>query len=276
MAKTKWKERQKRKLRTRTKPLTLDALKEYGALERMAAPTGPFDPNGAWEHVYQIWLVQSWNNEAGHMRLKRTVGDDGSVTLEVDQTIIQSAGTQHVTRATIKCANDALARPVSWHISSTILGVDREPIADTVVEESATVADGQVRIASNAGALVRDVPAPFTCNWSLIDAVQRLPGKATQPLRFTLLEDLDLVKPEHTLSYRRAVEFDLNGRPLRLDVYDHLGRGMLPEQFLVDEQHRVVFAISGIRAYLLHPGAAERTQKRIEWNAQKRKRSKKQ
>ncbi len=86
-----------------------------------------------------------------------------------------------------------------------------------------------------------------------------------------MLEDLDLLKAEQMLSYGRSIDLGLSGESRRLTRHDHLGRGILPEQFFVDEQHRLLVALSGIRAYLYDPKAQERLQKRIGWQRKRRK-----
>ena len=67
-----------------------------------------------------------------------------------------------------------------------------------------------------------------------------------------------MLKEGHRLSYREAGDFQLNGQTLRLACYQMLGHGLLPYQYWVDEQRRLLMAISHTRAYVFDPEAAAR------------------
>jgi hypothetical protein len=72
------------------------------------------------------------------------------------------------------------------------------------------------------------------------------------------LEDFDRPKPHHTLQYVDTVSLLLadhrtrTGTLLRLHVYHHLGDGNMPWVYWVDEQGRLLFAVSGFEAYALN------------------------
>jgi len=242
---------------TRGKPLTLAALRELSALDDIAPPTGDFDPNGPWKHTYQIWLVG--RKASGFLRLERTPAPDGkSATLNVEMSVAQMARTALQTNAQLDCAADPLASPRSWKIESVLLDAEGRPIELSRVNESATVKNGTIEVKAGDKTLTRTVPSPFTTNWSLFDAVQRLSGKDAKPLEFALLEDLDLVKENQRLSYWQDAQIELGGKTIALHGYQQIGAGILPYQYWVDDQHRLLFAISGVRAYILDPKAPER------------------
>ncbi|MFQ6130725.1 MAG: hypothetical protein ACE5R4_01695 [Armatimonadota bacterium] len=235
---------------TRTRPLTIPALREYGALDAFSAP-GSFDPGGEWTHTYRIWLVGSrGRREMGSLRLERTAGGD-AVVLDVAQSVKQATGSVHETNARIQCRPNQLCSPLSWRIESVLLDADGRPLETTRVEQTAAVHDGAIEIVHGDTSSVRKVPRAFTSNWSLFEAVQRLPGAKTRPLRFALLEDLDLLKKGQRLSFQETATFELGGKALRLDGYHQTGRGVLPYHYWVDEHRRLLVAISGIRAYIL-------------------------
>ena len=243
---------------TRLQPLTLAALGEHGAFEDFAAP-GSLDPEGQWAHTYRIWLVgRRRQGEASSLRVARSAPADGTVTLSVAVSITQSAGTTHETKAKIECRTDALCAPLSWQMSSVVIDAEGQPIEDSKIEQLAVVGSNGVEVTIGDSVSVRKVPEPFTSNWSLFEAVQRLAGPATKPLTFTLLEDLDLVKENQRLSFRESVEFDFGGGPVRLQGYQQIGAGILPCHYWVDEHHRLLVALSGIRAYILDTTAQER------------------
>jgi hypothetical protein len=140
------------------------------------------------------------------------------------------------------------------------LDTDGKPIELTRVEESGEVKDGGVEVRpAKEGMRPRTlkVPSPFTSNWSLFEAVQRLPGKETSPIQFALLEDLDLLKEGQRLTFRGETTLTLNGKTIPLQEYQQIGDGILPFHYNLDEQRRLIVALSGQRAYLWNPKAQE-------------------
>ena len=112
-------------------------------------------------------------------------------------------------------------------------------------------------------------PVPATSHWSLFDAVQRLPGKATRPLRFTMLEEMDLVKPDQRLEFREETDLEVGDTTLHLRGYQQIGWGVLPWQYWVDDQGRLLFAFSGVRACIYNTKASAWMRRKLE-SARKR------
>ncbi|NQT51265.1 hypothetical protein HQ576_04410 [bacterium] len=261
--------------RERTRPLTLEFLRDLGAFEGFVPPAGPFDPMGTWAHTYYLWLVQRWGS-GGSLRLRRKPADDGGVHLDVDLTVAERTGCLRRARAALRCAADPLCTPRSWTLTTQILDLEGKPIAGTTVQEKGTLTKGQLTVAFDGRRRLERVPEPATSQWSLFDAVQRLPGPKTKPLAFAMLEEMDLVKPGQRLEFRETKTLELGGTTLRLRGYQQLGRGILPWQYWVDEQGRLLFAFSGIRAYIHDPKAEAKTMKAIDWARAKHKRRKTQ
>ena len=245
-------------------PLTLDSLVDYGAFGGFIPPVETFDPDGAWENRYRVWLYSASNQ--GTMRLTRSATPPSQTgVLNVEQSVIQSPGSVHQTSAQIQFVADALSTPQSWQIDSVILDLNSQPIEKSRVLETGSVTGGQIQVIANGRTLLRPAPAVFTSNWSLFDAVQRLPGPATTPLEFDLLEELDLLKTGQRLSYQESRTLDVNGNNLSLIGYHLIGEGILPYEFWVDEQHRLLIALSGLRAYIYDRIRIEKF--RETWNA---------
>ena len=82
--------------------------------------------------------------------------------------------------------------------------------------------------------------------WSLLDAVQRLPGGTFPTLRFQFLTCDGVLLPDHTLAYRGAIEIAAG----RLHGYEHLGTGILPWIYYTSDSGRLLIAVSGLEAWL--------------------------
>jgi hypothetical protein len=240
-----------KKTESREQPLTLEALQQFGVFKDFNPPAGSFDPRGPWRHAYSIWVVGMDNS--GYLQLERT-----AAALKVRMTVAQSAGSMQRTEAAIECADDALFTPRAWRMDCWLDGLDGKPIPQTKVSGQAVLKDGNLELEIGGRTVTRKVPARITSNWSLFDVVQRLPGAQTQPLSFALLEDLDLVKADQQLIFRESREIKLNGKALKLDRYDHLGQGVLPWQYWVDDRHRLLVAYSGQKAFVFDAEAVKR------------------
>jgi len=238
------------------RPLTLDFLEQLGVFKDFRPPTEPFDPSGAWSNTYRLWMVQQWNS-GGMMRVRRQPQEGKGVRVKVDQTILQWSGHVRFLEADLSCAADTLTTPQTWSLEARCLGPDKRLFDSTVLSEKGEIKDGVREVWFGNRSRQSKVPTPVTSNWSLLDAVQRLDGKATQPLTFAMLDEMDLLKVDQELSWRGEKTMDFGGKKVKLRGYHQIGRGVLPWQYWVNEQGRLLFAFSGVRAWIYDPKAAE-------------------
>jgi hypothetical protein len=247
---------------------SLELYREY--LKQFSPPTGPFDPEDSWEHIYDVYPVYGkwgkWTEKhRGQCRIKRKVqsGED-TFRLEVSSEVTfldfgygnHPAKTQ-MTKANIRCANDDLATPQSWNLESVALGAEEKPRPLSQMSESGVFAEGTIKLTNTEGISRKiDVSRRLTCNWSLFDAVQRMHKKEPPTTNFEMLEDLRLPRANQRLTLDGQVEFELGGRKTRLYGFHQIGEGILPIHYWLDEQGRVLFALGGVRAYLWHSKGA--------------------
>lgn len=238
-------------------PFSYSALGPF--LGQFQPPTGPFDPSGAWEHRYAVCIIipaqdTGQLNRAGWLRLKGQPADAGTFQLEVELAANMNDKTVYSVSARLTCATNGLSTPRRWDLKTQILDPQRQPVEYTPNTETGEVANGVIR---RRGARERTIPEPaaWTCNWSLFDAVQRLPGNDVEPLTFTMLEELELLKPNQRLAYRETVELKFGDRSTRLHCFEQIGTGILPYHYWLDDRRRLLFAVGGLRAFLFDPTA---------------------
>lgn len=225
-------------------------------LEAFHPPTGAFDPEGSWKQVYLMHLGNDGQGSApGFLEIRREVSGAG-LTLFVEMQVLHMTGGLQQTTAKITCANDPLCSPKSWQLESVLADPTGRPLENTRMVSRATVKAGAVEAEFGKHQRTIKLPGPFTSNWSLFDAVHHLRGKDTAPLRFALLEDLDLLKPNHRLSFAETATVKAAvGRELKLTGYEQIGEGVLPFHYWLDEQRRLLLVLSGPRAYVYDPEA---------------------
>jgi hypothetical protein len=240
----------------------LEQLKDF------SPPRGGFDPEGAWEHIYDVYPIYGkWGQHSeehkGKCRIKREIaGDDDSFRMEVSSevTYLDYGHGIHPTRsqlttARIRCKSDSLCTLQSWELESVALGGDGEARPLSQMGETGVFTDGTIKLTS-PGVKTPEicVSGDLTSNWSLFDAVQRLGGKGAPSGSFTMLEDLRLVRGEQRLSFDGEAEFELGDKKMRLFGYHQIGEGILPIHYWLDEGGRVLFALGGVRVYFWHSG----------------------
>jgi hypothetical protein len=210
-------------------------------------PQGPFNPAGAWKQNWEICL-SSANKSPGTLVLEKKPRQDGTFDLLADWRVQQSMKSFQRLHAEVNCQADDLGTPMSWQAQSSILQSSGEPIDGLTIKQAVKVKDGVLELSfGGAGGDVRryaDQPLKtWSSNWSLLEAVQRLGGKEIKPMSFSMLEYLDGRKNEQVLSSLGVQEITLGGRNVRLRGYQQLGRGILPMEYWLDEQQRLVLVL---------------------------------
>ncbi len=253
-----------------------------GGLEGFAPPTGRFDPSGSWRHGYHMLMGIGKVTRQGMLTVERTALADGTARLRAECTKRASGGTQRYI-AQLLCAADALSSPMSWELETYLLDAEGKAIADSRLDEAGRAVDGGLEVTTGGKARHISVPGAFTFHWSLLDAVQRLPGGDGAPLAFTLIDRLNCqVKPEQTLTFAEEAAIELGGRLVweeekqeldagtlyrpvqrrleavatKLRCYEQTGTGILPTFYWVDERGELLMVSSGLIAYV-HAGEDE-------------------
>ena len=228
-----------------------------------APPAGAHDPEGDWELTYRICTLSRRCEHVGDLGLKRrNQGKEFLLGVRYDKYMPQ--GYRQWIEAEIRCSKDRLPKPLAWTFLSEIRDPEGQPIEGTRTEH--TQED------------LQSVPStPYTLNWILFECVPRLPKEPFEPIRFTLLDHFDQVKPDYRLGFRESLWTVLGGSRVQatqieelekgrvarkvwdmegavatpLTGYDLVGRGNVPWVFYVDEQGRLLYVVAGLESYMI-------------------------
>jgi hypothetical protein len=253
--------------------LTPEALAAYGHLE-VAAPTGEFDPHGAWTQCWQLYLLRktSWERpHHGHIEITRRP-DNNRVRFSIRQA--NSQGPQRGalatgghgliksvcdTQADLICRADDFLTPDSWTLHTALRHEDGSDFEGTRLTKQMRIRAGRIELTCDGNTSARPLPAGnVTSNWGLLNVLSTVDGR--EPLTFTLLDELDKVKADHKLHRAADTQIAFGGRKVAVHCYHQIGRGTLPWEYYVDAStRRVLLALSGLRAYILDDSAAEKT-----------------
>jgi hypothetical protein len=246
-------------------------LAHFGkALEGFRVPQELFDPHGAWVNAYDLWECSQGSRKIGALRIERTLIDRERAQLQVTYRKAASGGLLRATEA-IECKTDTLATPVRWQTETVVHDAQGEPLEETRLAETGEAGARVLRVMVGGTPTRTPVNPPLACAWGLFDAVQRAPDDLNQA--FTLIDRLNSqVKPEQRLTYRTSETVELGGtrvwheekrelergtvyRPVAaregatavpLRAFDHVGRGLVPTVYWVDDRGRLLFVLSGL------------------------------
>lgn len=235
-----------------TKPsdhFTLDIIAR--ALERFRPPKTRFDPAGQWKSTYGVYTLTGQPAQAGKLHIDRATPSKSGFVLNISYEKSLPGHRQRV-KAELHCRNDELSTPLRWTFTSQTYDNAGNPLANTKLNKSAAVREDHVEITGGKYTERIAVDAAYTVNWALFDAVQRLPRDKFKALQFAMIDHFDQLKAGQSISYCKATNVMLSEQPIRLHAYSQLGEGIVPWVYWVNDQGRLLFAVSGIEAYILN------------------------
>ena len=250
-------------------PLTPALLKELRAVDEFPVTTKGFNPRANWVNTYRIWTCHGFretgNQNAGFIRIKRLAGkSDATFTLKIHQQLAETDGIVNVIDVEIQCQNDLLASPVRWRLSSCFIGPDGRSQDELSIQEKAGIEENVMILQTGSRTLKRKVPSRLTCDFCIFEAVQRMNFDKEISLSFDMLEGLSLLKQDQKLSYRGAYPMNLGGKNMSLQRFDQLGNGILPCEYWLDNDHRLMAVTSMNKAYILDDQAVKTIKQKIE------------
>lgn len=224
-------------------------------------PLGNFTPDGSWKQSYAMFvLVPKGALKVGEFSLERKVKGSADFMLGIAMRSRGNSGFSLFQRAEIQCNLDALATPVSWLFDTKLAREANDPpYMQSGYRRSASVRNSVMMVGDRLRNTSIVLDGAYSNEWSLLEAVQRLPGEKTQNMHYTLIDEFDTPQPAHTLAFRDKVNVRLKDSPSLLTGFCDLGTAVVPTTYWVDENHRLIFVCSGLTVYALnmtngHPG----------------------
>lgn len=237
-------------------PLTPEMLLQLGAVSDFSPAEKPFAPAGQWTCRYRIWAChgyrESGNTDVGFLQIQRTsTGTDKRFELGILQEIKNEGGTLNRVTATIDCIEGDLSYPVQWSYASVILDADGKEDKALTVQIKGQSSDSEVQWTRNGVLSKMACGRRPSCDWCVYETVQRNAKQLSGLLMFDMLESLERFKPDQQLIGRGLVQLKAGGSHGSLYRFDHLGAGILPFEYWVDQSSRLRLMTSADKAYLL-------------------------
>lgn len=226
-------------------PLTPALLNELGGLPDKAPPVSK---------TYRIWTChgfrESGNHDVGFVTIWGGLSSTGKLDgIGIKQEIVQTDGRVFIVDANIKCLDNRLASPFQWRLHTWFI----KPGGGTELDntETGTIDGNVMRIKTLGRTLTRKVFSQLACDWCLFEVVRGLAFDGKSTLEFDLLEGLTVLKRDHRLSYRGAFSMKIGYEKVTLHRFDQLGSGILPCEYWLDGNHKLLAVTSMNKAYIL-------------------------
>jgi hypothetical protein len=245
-----------------------DLLVRIGGLTAFPAAPPGFIPGGAWVNRYRIHTChgyfESGNDDVGVLRLERLPEPTGhGFTLKIRQRVVSDTGQKRTVEAWLRARPDRLGTLLEWRLKNSFEDLSGKAIPGLDVEESGRSEHGVLSLTRGGDKRTVNGERPVTADWSLFEAIQRLPHNEVDGAPFDFLEGLSILREEHKLYYRGQYLMSEPPR-LRLHWFQQIGYGVLPYDYWLDDQHRLLVAGTEARAYVLDDRADERVTERLQ------------
>ena len=216
-------------------------------------PIGDFDPTGKWQQSYSMFVQEGPSSpKVGEFSLERAAEGRQTFAVTVQIRRFGNSGFSQFQRAEMQCRTNSLATPVSWVFDTKMArDLDDQPYLQSGRRRNAVVANGALVTRDKWRTSKAVLDGLYSNEWTLLEAVQRLPGEHTQDLDFTLIDEYDTLQPKHKLAYRGMAHVTLHSGPAQFMGYFDLGPAVVPTTYWVDERHRLLFVCTGLMVYAL-------------------------
>jgi len=238
------------------RPLTPQLLYELNVLHGFPPPPPGFDPAGSWKATYRIWACHGYhktgNKDVGLFEItSKSTPNERIFQLHIRHQLVQVDGFLHQLDARLWCRRDTWASPVAWQLTSRFLKPDGQPLPALTIQQSARIENGTLKLRTNQHLTQQQLARTVTSNWSLFEAIQRLDFTSAALPAVDMLEGLSILKPQQRISYQGPTSVHFGNVTIQLHRFVQLGPGILPTEYWLDPQHRLLLVTSMNKVYVL-------------------------
>ncbi len=262
---------QRRKRTIVGSPLSPTMLADLKNIPDFPLQNDQFQPDKNWVSTFRVWTChgyrESGNTDQGVLRIERKNNKTADTfTLKVAQKIINDMAQVNIINADIICKNDQIASPLEWSLSSQFIDPVGNIKPELSVDEKVWNKGKNIEVKTAGHTYNRKGSQKLSGDWCLFEAMQRFEFNKRPPITFDLYEGLSLLRENHQLSYRGLYAWKQDEKEITLHWFQQLGHGVLPYEYWLDENHRLIMAVTLSRAYILDEQAEQKIQKTLKEN----------
>ncbi len=236
------------------KPLPSPLNFIQGVLANFVPPDEKFNPDGEYSLSYKLLSMAGGGagGHAGDLSFHKNPISKNEAVMDLNYTKFGVSCKQKFT-AEIRFKTNELDSPIKYKYESKLVDMKGKLFENSELSKFATLKNNSVEIVCKNKKRKTKSQNPFALSWLLFDAVQKLPRKKFDPLKFTLIDHFDQIKPDNRISFHGSIVIDIpKKKNLKLHVYDQLGDGIVPIIYYVDDSGRLLFVVSGIEVYIIN------------------------
>lgn len=243
-------------------PLTPQVISEFTDFQGLPPPDNIFKPEGDWTQTYRIFTCHGYthrkNLTRGFLKIQRENKASGDqIHFRIKQKIVNSEGRVQKIDADVRAKNDNLATLLHWSVESRFFNSAGNKIPDLSMSEEYDI-ETYREVVSEESSVFKPT-GPITSDFTLFEAIPRLPFSTEANPSFHVVEGLTLFKRNHYLVYRGEDSLKTEKQDATLQWFHQIGEGVLPYEYWVDNHRRLIAATTLSRAYLLDPQAEQKT-----------------
>ena len=238
-----------------TGPYAVKPIRDH--LRRFSPSGKPTQTSSQYTLVYDI-IHWSWragkrgtfsNSVVGRVTISRKAAEN-QVAYEVSQRM-RVGGVDNHLKANVICEANEWNSLREWTLRSYHSSPEGKPEPDSKLDEKGRCREGRIRIESRKYGYGFNTANPVVSQWTLLDFLLRKANQAFN-VRFDLLQDLSLFKPDQLLVYDGPTPITLrDGKTITLQTYAQTGQGILPIHYLLDERGRPQLVTNSIISWAL-------------------------
>lgn len=216
------------------------------AFAQITPPTGSFDPEGEWTHVYEDYASHSLKRALGSLSLTHRGGK-----LHIEN-YRSAGGYRSYTIADLDCNDDLLRSPKTWTVETKVSKALNAPAyLKSGLVKQASISNQVLTVEAAGHSRSLKLPEPTTCKWCLLDAVGRMATAGIEEVRFGLLDEYDELCPRQLIRYTGEAQVDTPAGVVGIKSYQHTGVATVPGVFYVDSAGRVRFYLGDMQLLAL-------------------------
>lgn len=246
---------------------TPETLFEYGIFNPEICNTGKMDFKNGWTNTYstmscyghQEFIIDIGDVTIAHQPEKGT----GAYTMtQVYKNYVsdmffvpddeREPEMLNINTATLTADNSAIPVLKEWNSTASLTSTAR-PSLNQSFTEKVTVTGTILNVKTVNGKYKRQLDSAPTCDWLIFAAVQQLPKDPALTHSFDMLEACRAHRPGQELTFKGQKTYTFGSKKVKLSCFEQIGEGILPYQYFLDENNRLVLVISGYRILVLNP-----------------------
>lgn len=144
--------------------------------------------------------------------------------------------------------------PSEWICNSKIARSEIEkPYLNSDLKKHGKAENQKVSFTINEQLKKNNFEGDLIWKWGIIDLVQKMAEESIDSKTFTSVDEFENMFQTQSIQFKKYRQLDTGeSGVIQFKAYEHIGQGIIPTVYWIDDKNRVVFIISGMEGYVLN------------------------